>query len=142
MKRLTSEYEAQMKKYRLALEAFDSVEPLVSAAPRQQDIFKAVHAGNRKEKLIDRGAKILEKQAIPLTGRELFELLGLTNYNSFSGQFSQEYRKDGSPIDQFVLQTAHAKQKYFYCLKSWYTNGELRQEYVDKLNAKLSRSAA
>ena len=89
--------------------------------------------------LRERCEKILYDKDVPMTTRELMNEIKSRykkqyEFNSFSGSFSQSYRRKGSLIIKYDLPDASMEFKAVYCLKNWYDDtGELSQEYRDKI---------
>ncbi len=82
-----------------------------------------------KDDVID----LLSTNNKPLTGRAIFDLLKIRrtvpNYNSFSAQLSGLV-KNGTIVKHIVNENPIGS-RYYYCLKEWFTNGKLKEGYIN-----------
>ena len=93
--------------------------------------------------LRERCEKILYEADEPMTTRELKKLVEQKynqeyNFYSFSGSFSQSYRRRSSFIKKYDIQNPTQEIIAVYGLKNWFNpiTGELEKEYLDKVFAK------
>ena len=90
--------------------------------------------------LRERCEKIVYDLDEPLTTRDLKKILEQRygkkyNFYSFSGSFSQAYRRKNSLIKKYDLEEPTTKVIAVYGLKDWFNplTGELKNEYKEKL---------
>lgn len=133
-------HQIQIDKCKKALDAFgESLEKQIDNQPTIFDEIKTqdrMIISKRTNTLRAKIENILVKKNTPMTSRELMEeinqLYGKAyDFNNFSGNFSQLYRKQNSNIKKYEIDNVPNEFKTVYGLKNWFTGDELKLEYVN-----------
>lgn len=136
----------ELQKWQRLLEALGEEQELQSELfptkkPESISLASKPKIKSNPTSLRERCEKILFDLDVPLTSRELMTELE-KKYNkkydfySFSGSFSQSYRKKNSLIIKYDLENSSKDVKAIYCLKNWLVGGELLGLYKDKIRSR------
>lgn len=132
---------------------YSVIEALDESYIRQPDLFeegetkpvvkpakRSIRIKENPTSLRERCEKILYDLNEPLTTRDLKDIVEKRfnqkyNFNSFSGGFSQSYRRKSSFIKKYDLQNPAKGIISVYGLKEWFNplTGDLEPEYLNKV---------
>jgi hypothetical protein len=134
-------YESLIDKCKRALEAFgenyDKPQDLKLDLVDNVKTENRIIVSNKPNTLRAKIEKILIDNDVPMTSRELMEGINKAynksyDFNNFSGNFSQLYRKSNSNIKKYELSDVPNELKTVYGLRNWFNVDELKQEFIEK----------
>lgn len=132
-----------IKKWRAVIDALDNTNNQGFLFPKEEKkSAKQLRIKDKPNTLREKCEKILFDFDEPLTSRDLKKEVESRykqkyEFNSFSGSFSQSYRRRNSMIKKYDVPDPSLKVKSAYCLKNWFDDtGILKEEYQKKIKQK------